>query len=523
MKNYTIVDIFEEKIVFPSKIYTVGDIGVPWLKLNFKYLFGLQTLQGLIAEVKYNLPKGFIVDEYTLDVNNSAEFSINPKVFGISGWVKIFITLKKDSENLITVPGEISLRIRNLNIDNNEVAPVYEVLIQKAIDTINMKIDEAVSVADKKIEEIKTSEGKQGPPGIQGIPGKGGKNINGNQEFETWLGTKTEYDAIIDKSRGILYNWFDDNGNFLGGYYKEALSYIKRGQYLYLDGRDGKNPEDTWKNRLNAQEYARLYNINYDSNGGWTGKGLRLDGVDDYVILNGVGSTLNFKKDFSIQVSVSNFLFNTNKNTTFVCFTGYPVGLELATYQDKFCIKDFSYVNPKFTPYSELKKLTDSKSVFTITHSVSDKTIKIYVDGILKISNTYTEYTSSYSESYDLKLGGLGHSGVAGGIIGIYNSIMLYTECLSPEEVMKNVEYELSINSTESKTYILENEVETYGIGNSNKLPTPHTLRLSNDKTKFVAGLRYCNGLQVDKYTYSEVLEIMETQEWKRLMEGESV
>lgn len=56
----------------------------------------------------------------------------------------------------------------------------------------------------------------------------------------------------------------------------------------------------------------------------------------------------------------------------------------------------------------------------------------------------------------------------------------------------------------------------SYGIGLSNQLSDEQkaTFRLSLDGTKFVAGMRYCEGLEVVGYTYADIQAEMEKEEW---------
>lgn len=146
MKDYTIVEVLEDKMLIQPKTYTVGDVGVPHLKISFKHLFGEATLSGTKLQVRYDLPKGFIMDEYTLE-KEEIEFPVNPKTFYNPGWIKIFLVLKKDADTSITIPGEISLRVRNVNISNEEVEPVYDVLIGKIDDHVEQIVSGAVGVS----------------------------------------------------------------------------------------------------------------------------------------------------------------------------------------------------------------------------------------------------------------------------------------------------------------------------------------------------------------------------------------
>lgn len=157
MKDYTIVEVLEDKMLIQPKTYTVGDTGIPHLKILFKYLFGDLTLAGTNLQVRYDLPKGFIIDEYTLQ-GEEIEFPINSKTFYTPGWIKIFLILKKDADTSITIPGEISLRIRNANISNEEVEPVYDVLIGKIDDHVEQIVSGAVGVSlTTKTEPIPAS------------------------------------------------------------------------------------------------------------------------------------------------------------------------------------------------------------------------------------------------------------------------------------------------------------------------------------------------------------------------------
>lgn len=143
MKDYTVINVLEDKLEFSPKIYTVGDIGVPWFKFKFAHLFNEESLAGYKLEIRYNLPNGYIIDEYTVGDNNELEFAVNSKAFYAPDWVKVLAILKKDADNIITLPGEITVRVRNTNVSNEEIEPVYEILIQSAIDNINIHLEAA--------------------------------------------------------------------------------------------------------------------------------------------------------------------------------------------------------------------------------------------------------------------------------------------------------------------------------------------------------------------------------------------
>ncbi|MGL5714026.1 MAG: hypothetical protein ACRCX2_13475, partial [Paraclostridium sp.] len=96
-------------------------------------------------------------------------------------------------------------------------------------------------------------------------------------------------------------------------------------------------------------------------------------------------------------------------------------------------------------------------------------------------------------------------------------SIILYDVILTEEELQQIYECEQSIDRTTASTYPLLQEQKSYGIGLSNQLSEEQksTFRLSLDGTKFVAGLRYCERLEVEEFTYSEIQVEMEKEEWR--------
>lgn len=230
-----------------------------------------------------------------------------------------------------------------------------------------------------------------------------------------------------------------------------TIDVVKDGLFCWLDARDGKGTETTWIDRSGNGNNAFLVGFNFDSNNGWINNSLKFNGVNTYVELITIASKINFKKDFTIQVNISDFSANQSKNADLLCFTGYPVGLSLSVYLDRFCVKDWNFITPTFMPYTFLKTLTDSKVGFTITHSVIEKKIKIYIDGVQTLENTYTDLTDKYTENYYLKLGGTGHSGFTGQVSGNYSSLILYTKCLTEKEIQQNIEYENSIDRIKNK------------------------------------------------------------------------
>ncbi|MGL5713585.1 MAG: hypothetical protein ACRCX2_11250, partial [Paraclostridium sp.] len=152
-------------------------------------------------------------------------------------------------------------------------------------ETSDSRLEEINKVADDRIEEVKVSGGAV--------------NKLDNRTFEFWLGTTADYEKIVEKSKGVLYQHFDEDGNFAGGYYKRLLTPVTRGLIEWFDFADGKGTETTLKSRV-SDNVLTLTNFNFDENSGWTGKGLKFDGVDDFAFIQNLKSVktviFNLKK-----------------------------------------------------------------------------------------------------------------------------------------------------------------------------------------------------------------------------------
>ena len=68
--------------------------------------------------------------------------------------------------------------------------------------------------------------------------------------------------------------------------FEKPLDIVKAGLICWLDARDGSGTQTEWVDRSGNSNNATLTNFNFDENSGWTGKGLKLDGVDDWVYVS---------------------------------------------------------------------------------------------------------------------------------------------------------------------------------------------------------------------------------------------
>ncbi|MGL5686022.1 hypothetical protein [Cetobacterium sp.] len=240
-----------------------------------------------------------------------------------------------------------------------------------------------------------------------------------------------------------------------------------------------------------------LNNFNFDVNSGWTGKGLKFDGVDDWASL---GSILNGNQNFTIEV---NFKDTRQVNAPII-------------------VSDLSYGVASMT--GNLLRYVQWGSDIDVNVNIQDtlnvasmsrnrNTIRLYYNGV--------DVGGGSALKSIVKPIELGRLSTKFTNMTMY-SVKVYSDYLTPEEIKQNYEYELSIDRNVAVAYPLLKEEKSYGIGLSNQLTEEQlkTFRLSNVKTKFVAGLRYCKGLKVEEYTYTEILKVMETEEWRSLEEA---
>ncbi|MGL5717809.1 MAG: collagen-like triple helix repeat-containing protein, partial [Paraclostridium sp.] len=376
-------------------------------------------------------------------------------------------------------------------------------------DFFDEQVERVVNTADERIEEIKTTQGMKGdkgdkgdtgavgPQGIQGIQGlkgdtgiqgpiglqgdKGDKgdagslvNIANNEEISLWLGTTADYEAIVEKSKGVLYQHFDEDGKFAGGYYKRLLTPVTREFVDWFEFADGKGTETTLKSRV-SDNVLTLRGFNFDANSGWTGKGLKFDGVNDYILT---------------MVS----------NTKHIEIT-------------------FSFYDLKTNGWNRVIGLNDVNSTRyePLNSKMRARWPGVSIDADVELNKTVIhQYALSEGLSGNVGIG-RSHASSKDWAKIIVHSIKFYNENLTEVEIAQNYEYEQSIDRETVSTYPLLQEQKSYGIGLTNQLSDEQksTFRLSVDGTKFVAGLRYCEGLEVEEFTYSEIQVEMEKEEWR--------
>lgn len=287
------------------------------------------------------------------------------------------------------------------------------------------------------------------------------------------------------------------------------IDIVRDGLVCWLDARDGSGTQTEWVDRSGNGNNATLTNFNFDENGGWTGKGLKFDGVNDFA-----GASV-FQQDLKIsEISVGiNFMStNTKVGTNSMFFLSDKERPSEEMWANSCSVYQIDNQRLEFQKPNTTRPIFYNGDPLNIDFDLFISGGKVYLNGIYKFELT-GEYLNSISKYIQLS------RATGNNAAFICYSIKIYNRALTDEEIQQNYEYEQSIDRTTPTTYPLLQEEKSYGIGLANQLSEEQLkiFRLSLDKTKFVAGLRYCEGLEVTEYTYSEVLEVMETVEWKSL------
>ncbi|MGL5965303.1 MAG: hypothetical protein ACRCZ2_13035, partial [Fusobacteriaceae bacterium] len=353
------------------------------------------------------------------------------------------------------------------NTELQETIVSADIKITDINTTVDDRLEEINEVADIRIEEIKVSGGAV--------------NKLDNRSFEFWLGTTAQYEAIVEKSRGIMYNCYAEDGTLVGGYFKEGLMPVKRGLIAWFDFADGKGTENTLKSRV-SDDVLTLNNFNYDESSGWTGKGLKFNSTS--------GTTA---KNLTLQANLSNFTVVLNFVDSIVEEANYRGYFGLGSAGDNPFSMQRRFNNIRVTnnlakDLVPVSQILNKRTEFAI--STKDGVSSYFLNGV-KLAYTNNIEVSNITTGIIFGQPYLNWTGDHKSYLAY--SFKLYDIPLTPEEVKQNYDYEQSIDRTSVQMLPDNSQEISYGIGFANQLSDEQlsTFRLSLDKTKFVAGLRY--------------------------------
>ncbi|MGL6131373.1 MAG: LamG-like jellyroll fold domain-containing protein, partial [Fusobacteriaceae bacterium] len=305
-------------------------------------------------------------------------------------------------------------------------------------------------------------------------------------------GVPTEYEACfrVDKKTGEIST-------------DMSPSVVTRGLIEHFDFADGKGTEATLKSRVSDNVLTVRY-FSFDKNSGWTGKGLKFDGVSDFCELMPLEeSDLTFCLEVHSDVDTTERAFISSGSIDYARFMIVENQIS-SPGKLSFFKEGHNYV---------LSEKTKRKTSITFTKKNNE--VKIYLDKDLKLSLEESNFDFS-----NFTLGKFMRTGKSF-YRGLFHSVKIYNRALTEEEVTQNYEYEQSIDRTSTQVLPDNSSELSYGIGLSNQLSDEQkaSFRLSVDGTKFVAGMRYCEELEVVGFTYADVQLEMEKEEWMSIEE----
>lgn len=147
MKHITEVLVYKNRCeVFNQHTYTQGDVGIPHIKLIFKYLFEEQSLQGKQLECKYILPNGeYSVKTVGITEKDCVVFPIHYSVLQIAGWTTLKATLVCDSGRITL--DDILIKTKSCKLGQLNTTP-------QVTQAIKCEIDEIKAFTETKKKEV---------------------------------------------------------------------------------------------------------------------------------------------------------------------------------------------------------------------------------------------------------------------------------------------------------------------------------------------------------------------------------
>lgn len=147
MKHITEVLVYKNRCeVFNQHTYTQGDVGIPHIKLIFKYLFEEQSLQGKQLECKYILPNGeYSVKTVSITEKDCVVFPIHYSVLQIAGWTTLKATLVCDSGRITL--DDILIKTKSCKLGQLNTTP-------QVTQAIKYEIDEIKAFTETKKKEV---------------------------------------------------------------------------------------------------------------------------------------------------------------------------------------------------------------------------------------------------------------------------------------------------------------------------------------------------------------------------------
>lgn len=263
--------------------------------------------------------------------------------------------------------------------------------------------------------------------------------------------TKSELKKIIEEngySETLAEDSFTSKGGKYTINYDEILGwggYIEDGLVLHLDAIDNigegdskhSNTSNIWKDLSGNGNDATLTNINQsDAESGWDNNCLKLDGINDYAVINDSATMKPTNQTIEIVFNRTGKATNTadGRAIVFVRWHGYTVELNNISNNNQFDISYGRTATVGAYKYLHSNKNVMLNHIYHVGATTENNLIKIYINSIY--DNEKEQIIDAYSLMNETNIGRYENQYTKGNIY----SIRMYNRALTQEEINHNYE-----------------------------------------------------------------------------------
>ena len=221
---------------------------------------------------------------------------------------------------------------------------------------------------------------------------------------------------------------------------------VQENLICWLDGRDGNASQTEWSDRTTNKNDMILKGFSFDNSSGWTGTGLKFDGIKDYCIsvtpnqIKGYGT----KNPNFITVCLNVTINQINKSQQDLLSLMTSNKGRFIMLQDN----DITYQKSSLNKTGVIAKVGETYDLVYIyrsnIHVTTDiQRSAIYVNNVLKFEEKTDNHKVIDSNSFNFSIGSEG--GTTAFASMTVNSVKIYDGELTDEQIQQNYEYEKSI------------------------------------------------------------------------------
>lgn len=225
---------------------------------------------------------------------------------------------------------------------------------------------------------------------------------------------------------------------------------VQNNLICWLDGRDGSGTDSTWADRTTYNNDMTLNGFSFNETSGWTGTGLKFDGIKDYCtavtpnVINGYGT--NNPNYITVCLNVTINEIGRSQQDLLSIMSGNKGRFLLLqdndiTYQEAGKLKKTGLISTAGGTY-------DLVYIYRSTEALTSKRKRraIYVDSVKKFEEFEDVHNPIDSSYFNFSLGSEGGTTAFANIV--VNSIKIYDGELTDEQIQHNYQYEKSITRT---------------------------------------------------------------------------